>query len=92
MIRLTEVYRHVSSKNPAQRYKVRDVYINPEHIRYIRDSSPEIQMVSESKVPGLSSHQRYFCVLSMEKENIIVVGTLKELENKLFGKKVLLNG
>jgi len=92
MIKLKEVYRHISSTNPHQRYKVRDVYINPEHIRYIRNSSPELQMLSESSVLGLASNHCDFCLLSMEKEDIIVVGSMKELENKLFDGRVLLNG
>jgi len=92
MIKLREVYKQVSAGNPMKRYKIRDIFINPKHIRSIRDSGPVLQTISESVVDGIDNTRKEFCVLSMEKEDIVVVGSLKEIENKVVGGKVLLNG
>jgi hypothetical protein len=92
MIKLQEVYKRVSVGNPMKRYTTRDIFINPKHIRSIRDSGPVLQTISESVVDGIDNARKEFCVLSMEKEDIVVVGSLKEIENKVVGGKVLLNG
>jgi hypothetical protein len=89
MIKLKEVYKSVSQRNPTQRYSIREVFVNPKHIRYIRDTSPELKTISECKVDGFEGP---FCVISMEKEDIIVVGSLTEIERKLTDGRVLLNG
>ncbi len=89
MIKLKEVYKIARAVNPDQRYSLREVFINPQHIRYIRDTSPELRTIAECKVNGLDGP---FCVISMEKEDIVVLGSLKEIENKITNGRVLLNG
>ena len=92
MIKLQEVYRQVSAGNPMRRYRTRDIFITPEPIRSLRDKGPTLQTISESVIDGVDSARKDFCVLSMEKEDIVVVGSLKEIESKIVGGKVLLNG
>lgn len=83
MIKLREVFKH---QNPGvnSRYGTRDIFVNPDHIAYIRpnnDPTLNESFATES-----------FCSLLLNDERITVVGTVKELQDKIFKGKGLLHG
>ena len=85
MIRLTEV---IKSPNPSfkERYNTRDIFINPSHVSYIRpceDNNTLRESFSSSKS---------FCYLLLGEERIIVMGSLSELQDRIFSGRTLLNG
>ena len=85
MIKLTEV---VKNPNPSfrDRYSTRDIFINPDHVSYIRPCEDD-NTLKES-----FSSSKSFCYLLLGKERIIVMGSLGELQERVFSGKVLLNG
>ena len=85
MIKLTEV---VKNPNPSftQRYNTRSIFINPGHVSYIRPYE------SDSSLKESFSSSKSFCCLLLGDEKIIVMGTLAELQERIFSGRKLLNG
>lgn len=85
MIKLTEV---VKNPNPSftQRYNTRSIFINPSHVSYIRPYE------SDSSLKESFSSSKSFCCLLLGDEKIIVMGTLAELQERIFSGRKLLNG
>jgi len=87
MIKLQEVVSVVASGDWRNRYKyeIRDIFINPEHIQYIRPNT------NRKLVESLVHAQGEYCTLWIQGREMTVVGTLKELEERLFKNKRILH-
>ncbi len=85
MIKLTEVVRN---PNPGftQRYNTRSIFINPSHVSYIRPYE------NDSSLKESFSNSKSFCCLLLGDEKIIVMGSLVELQERIFSGRKLLNG
>ena len=89
MIEMKEVYRNTEySTSPVSRatYKVREIFINPEHISHIRKNNT----MKKKLVEGLldSSRDVKFCTISLASTGFefIVIGSIEEVREKLFGE------
>jgi len=87
MIKLQEVVSVVASDDWRNRYKyeVRDIFVNPEHIQYIRPNN------SRQLVESLASAHGNYCNIWIQGREMTVVGTLDELQKRLFSGKGLLH-
>ncbi len=101
VIKLQEVYRSSTSTSRGSptdrmRWKVREIFVNPEHIVYARPSAEMSMRLTEGLIDGVSSDQRGFCILSLNRGNsgtdITVVGTLEEIENRISKERQILYG
>jgi len=88
IVKLKEVYRDVSptaSPMLKMRYETRDIFINPEHVIYVRKNPSMSKRLSEGLINGLEEVE--FCTISVSRgssgTDIIVVGTLDEVNKKL---------
>ena len=81
LVRLTEVYE-VPTQN---KYNIREVSINPEHIVALRQDFSAKQALNEGRMPdGLSNHAEFTRIyLNTGNLNIVVVGTPFMIEEKL---------
>ena len=98
IIKLKEVYRNNSSTASPMakmRYHLRDIFINPEHIIYIRQNPSMLRRLEEGLVDDTSPTSE-FCTISLSRgqagTDIVVVGNIDELNERLRGKAELLHG
>jgi hypothetical protein len=84
-IKLTEVY--TASYGHPQEYRLRSIYINPEHVICLREDDHLASLLREGRlVDGLDKRQ-IFTRISVSKtsyeQDITVVGSLDEIYSKL---------
>lgn len=86
MVKLKEVRKKEFRDESDIRYTLHDLFINPSHVRAIRPHN-----VSGPLKEGLvkETSARDFCVLSLEREDVIVVGSVLEIRKKLMKKEIL---
>ena len=86
MVKLQEVVRTAINSNWKKRYtyEVRDIFINPDHIQYIKPNTNK-QLLSAR------TGSRNYCTLLVQGKELTIVGTMKELEEKLFSNKKILH-
>lgn len=85
MIKLTEVVKN-PSPSFKDRYNTRDIFINPDHVSYIRPCEDNATLRENF------SSSKSFCYLLLGKEKIIVMGSVGELQERIFSGRTLLNG
>ena len=87
MVRLQEVYETISSADWRNRhtYKLRDIFVNPEHIQFIRPNQ------SNKLQESLGNKGQGYCNIWIQGREVVVVGTLEQLEEKLFKNKRILH-
>ena len=87
MVKLQEVVTTVASNDWRDRYKyeIRDIFINPKHIQYIRPNN------NKNLRESLANGSGDYCTLWIQGREMTVVGTLKQLEERLFSKKGILH-
>jgi len=97
IVKFEEVYRSSTSGVTHQdriRYRTRDIVINPEHIVCIRPNTEMSTRLSEGLISEVSPGAS-FCTVSLNRgqagTDVVVVGTLDELNIKIKERK-LLNG
>jgi len=95
IIKLKEVYkRNSTASNPLDRvkYKIREIFINPEHIVCIRPNTEMRSRLSEGLITEAPPTTN-FCTISLNRgqsgTDIVVVGTLDELNTKIEERQVL---
>ena len=95
VVRFEEVYRNnVTGRDPRDRmkYHTREIVVNPEHIICIRPNVDMNSRLSEGLVSEVSPGTS-FCTISLNRgqsgTDIIVIGTLDELNKKIKERKVL---
>lgn len=88
LVRMTEVYE-IPQQN---RYELREVSVNPEHVVALRQDYVAKQALTEGRMPnGLSGQADFTRVyLNTGNLNVVVVGSPGMIEEKLHtGKRVL---
>tara|TARA_B100000214_G_scaffold375569_1_gene362765 strand:+ start:11830 stop:12126 length:297 start_codon:yes stop_codon:yes gene_type:complete len=95
IVKLKEVYRNVSptaSPINKMKYTLRDIFINPEHVIYIRQNPSMSKRLAEGMIDGISTVEE-FCTISLSRgqsgTDIIVVGNVEEVNDMLAGKALL---
>ncbi len=90
-----EIYKNETFRHHAQerkRYGVREIVINLEHIVCIRPNTDMNSRLSEGLIAGAPPNAS-FCTISLNRgqsgTDIVVVGTLEELNKKIKERKVL---
>jgi predicted nucleotidyltransferase len=84
MIKLQEVFKH-QNPNINSRYGIREIFVNPDHIAYIRPNH-------DAAINESISSSGHFCSLLLNDERIVVVGSVAELRDKIFKGKGLIHG
>jgi DNA topoisomerase VI subunit A len=94
VVKFTEIAKDLNITE-GKTYKLREVYINSEHVVLMREDDHSLRLLNENQLPsGLDKRQR-FTRISLQKgssgQEIVVVGTPEMVEQKLFsvGKKVI---
>ena len=95
IVKLKEVYRNISptaSPLNKMKYTLRDIFINPEHVIYIRQNPSMSKRLAEGMVDGVNTAEE-FCTISLSRgqsgTDIIVVGNVDEINDKLAGKGLM---
>ena len=98
ILKLKEVYRerNLNKGRAGPTWSTRDVFVNTKHIVMIRPNTDMSRRLQEGLVPGLEKNTS-FCTLSLDRgqagTDVIVVGSLSELESTVFSAgRELLNG
>lgn len=93
IVKLREVFK-TSSLQSGNRYRVRDIFINPEHVVYVRHNDDMPKRLNEGLVDGVKRGKE-FCTVSLSRgtggTDIIVLGSLEEV-NTAISKRELLHG
>ena len=91
MVKLIEIVKGTS------KYSLREVYVNPQHVVYLREDGHIQKALVEGKLPEGLDHRQNFTRLVLENGNhgseFVVVGSPSDVRTKLLGnKKELLHG
>jgi hypothetical protein len=101
ILKLKEVYRDKGvSNSPTQRmrYSLRDIFVNTEHIIFIRPDENMSKILSEGLINGIpSSTSGEFCTVSLARGSngvdVTVYGSLEELNERInTSKRGILHG
>ena len=94
VVKFTEIAKDLNITE-GRTYKLREVYINSEHVILMREDDHSLKLLNENMLPsGLDRRQR-FTRISLQRgsagQEIVVVGAPEMIEEKLFsiGKKVI---
>ena len=83
--KLTEVYS--AGNGISRKYSLRSIYINPQHIACLREEQVIKRLLGEGKlIEGLDHRQNFTRVTlnrSSIQEDIVVVGSIEEINRKL---------
>ena len=93
MTRLIEVYNSMSGTN----YRLREIYINPEHVAAMRHDDKVTSLLAEGSLPDGLAEGQIFTKLYIDRGHtgidVTVVGDLQTVKEKLgLSKKMLLKG
>ena len=91
ILKLKEVYRDKKvSSSPTQRmkYSLREIFVNTEHIIFIRPNESMSQILSEGLIDGISnSVPAEFCTVSLARGSngvdVTVFGSMEEFNEKI---------
>ena len=91
MIQLVEVYKI------ANEYRLREIYVNPEHVVAMRQDSRMIGRLEEGQLPHDLDEMQEFTKLYLDRGqlgiDVSVIGDLQSIKGKLgLDKKTLLKG
>jgi hypothetical protein len=97
IVKLKEVYRNNSptaSPINKMKYTLRDIFVNPEHIIYIRQNPSMSKRLEEGMIDGIGNkNTEEFCTISLSRgqlgTDIVVVGNVDEINDRLAGKGLL---
>jgi hypothetical protein len=88
MVQFIEVIEESYPTKPENRFKVREIYISPEHIVMVREDSNIQRTLSEGLgiIPGLSSNAK-FSKLTVNRgtqgQDIVVAGSVEVVYEKI---------
>lgn len=87
VIRLVEVSRELNIAE-GKDYKLREVYVNPEHVVMLREDTHTLQLLSENRLPEDLDRRQSFTRLTMQRGSsgteVVVVGTPENIREQLF--------
>ena len=88
MIQLVEVIEAPLSTNNDNRFSVRQIYVNPEHIIMVREDSNLSRILTENNIrlPGMTNHMQ-FCKLTINRgttgQDVSVLGSVEMIYEKI---------
>ena len=95
IVKLVEVARELNIAE-AKDYKLREVYINPEHVIMLREDAHTSRLLQEKRLPHDLDERQRFTRLTMQRGSagteVIVVGSPDVVRDTLFQHKQLLRG
>ena len=95
IVKFVEVARELNIAE-GKDYKLREIYINPEHVVLMREDSNALRLLEENRLPkNLDKRQRFTRIVVQKGSNgqeLVVVGAPELVEKKLFSEKQLLRG
>jgi hypothetical protein len=95
VIKFIEISRELNITENKD-YKLREVYINPEHVVFMREDHNTLRLLQEQQLPDdLDQRQRFTRIILNKGTNgqeLVVVGNPEMTEQKLFSNKQLLRG
>jgi len=91
IVKLKEIFRNATTT--GKRYRTRDIFINPEHVVYVRSNDDMVRRLNEGLIEGATGDN--FCTISLSRgaggTDIIVLGSLEEI-NRTISKREILHG
>lgn len=95
LVKLTEVH-HNSTLTTKDKYSLREVFVNPEHVVMIREEARMRQLNEQGVLPDDLSNSHRFTKLTINRGHtgteIVVVGAPDAVEKSLNEDKKLLRG
>jgi len=95
VVKLVEISRELNISENKD-YKLREVYINPEHVVFMREDHNAKRLLKERRLPGDLDERQRFTRIVLNKgasgQELVVVGNPEMTEQKLFSNKQLLRG
>tara|TARA_R110002124_G_C8964012_1_gene514324 strand:- start:2197 stop:2493 length:297 start_codon:yes stop_codon:yes gene_type:complete len=94
-VKFIELYNR-SGTPTFKDYNLREIYINPDHVVCLRDDPQSGHLLTEGNLPeGLDPRQE-FTNVSLNKgtygQDIVVIGPVQEIHQKLYSQRELLKG
>jgi hypothetical protein len=90
IVKFVEVARELNIAE-AKDYKLREVYINPEHVVILREDEHTSRLLQEKRLPLDLDERQKFTRLTMQRGSsgteVVVVGTPDIVREKLFKKE-----
>jgi hypothetical protein len=87
VIKLIEIARELNIAE-GKDYKLREVYINPNHVVMLREDAHTTRLLQEKRLPENLDSQQSFTRLMMQRGSsgteVVVVGTPDVIREKLF--------
>ncbi len=94
IIKFVEVVTNHSAVGES--FRLQEVFINPDHIVYIRNEPAMKQKLTEGKLPENLDHRQEFSVIHLNRGNsgldITVVGDVSAVNEKILPNKNVLHG
>ena len=95
VIKFIEISRELSITENKD-YKLREVYINPEHVVFMREDHNALRLLKEEQLPNDLDQRQRFTRITLNKgsngQELVVVGNPEMTEKKLFSNKQVLRG
>ena len=95
VIKFVEVAKNLNIAE-GQEYKLREIYVNPEHVVLMREDGNALKLLQENKLPSKLDKRQRFTRIVIQKgaagQEIVLVGAPELIEKKLFSEKRLLRG
>jgi len=97
MIKLIEICEMLHSSSPVnQKYTLREIYVNPEHIISLRAEPIYKQKLLEGKLPDDLDSRQEFTRVALNRGHsgleVVVIGTPATIRGKLKKEKEVLHG
>ena len=94
-IRFVELYNR-SGTPTFKDYGLREIYINPDHVVCLREDFQSGRLLTEGTLPDDLAPRQQFTNVSLNKgtygQDIIVIGPVQEVHQKLYSQRELLKG
>ena len=95
IVKFVEISRELNLAE-AKDYKLREVYINPEHVVMLREDAHTSRLLQEKRLPKDLDDRQRFTRLTMQRGSSgteeVVVGSPDVVRDTLFQNKQLLRG
>ena len=95
IVKFVEVSREINLAE-AKHYKLREVYINPDHVVILREDAHTSRLLQEKRLPQELDDRQRFTRLTMQRGSsgteVVVIGSPDVVRDTLFEHKQLLRG
>jgi len=94
-IKFVEIYNR-SGTPTFKDYGLREIYINPDHVVCLREDFHAANLLTEGHLPENLDPRQQFTNVSLNKgtygQDIVVVGPVSEVHQRLYSQRELLKG